>query len=159
MNTKPLVVIACPPETGHTIPLLPHSAHLIKQGYTVHFIGSPDFEQAIRQTGATFYPIQNVWNDEKYEEFMTYSEPLEQAVWGIKACFGVLVPMAMQVLQDVLERLREEQPERNVVIVQELGSMGSWPFVLGAPLPKGHVEYPKVYSSGDSRIYKLTLFR
>ncbi|KAJ5091584.1 UDP-Glycosyltransferase/glycogen phosphorylase [Penicillium alfredii] len=50
----------------------------------------------------------------------------------------------MKTLQDVLEGLREKHPGREVIVVQELMYMGTWPFLLRAPPPKGYDQFPKV---------------
>lgn len=57
-TSKSVVVISCPPYPGHANPLLAQAAHVVKQGYEVHFTASPDSENRIRKTGATFYPVQ-----------------------------------------------------------------------------------------------------
>ncbi|KAL4882785.1 hypothetical protein BJY04DRAFT_216881 [Aspergillus karnatakaensis] len=142
--TKPLVVIACPPETGHTNPLLIHATHLVKQGHEVHFLAGVESENAILRTGATFYPVQRAWRDEMILEMMAIPEGPERFIFGLKKVFVDLTPFAMKALQNVLEKLKEEQPDREVVIVQEFVSMGIWPFILGAPLPKGYTKLPKV---------------
>ncbi|KAL4792088.1 UDP-Glycosyltransferase/glycogen phosphorylase [Aspergillus venezuelensis] len=129
-KAKPFVVIVAPPETGHTTPLLPYAAHLTKQGYEVHMIAGFPTEGAIRRTGAEFYLVESTWTPDKYEEMILLPDGPPRLVFGLK--------------NNVLEKLRAEQSEREVVIVQELASMAIWPFMLGAPLPKGYTRFPKV---------------
>ncbi|RAL13302.1 UDP-Glycosyltransferase/glycogen phosphorylase [Aspergillus homomorphus CBS 101889] len=142
-SPKPIVVIICPPEDGHTRPLLPHATHLIKQGYVVHFIGGVNFEEAIRSTGATYHHVPSVLTAEQFQQQQALEGPA-QFIFGIKHNFIDLTPVAMKALQRVLETIREENPEREVVILQEFVSMAVWPFLLGAPLPKGYNRFPKV---------------
>ncbi|KAF7596412.1 hypothetical protein BBP40_001719 [Aspergillus hancockii] len=142
--TKPLLVFACPPASGHTNPLLPHAAHLIKQGYDVSFIGGAEFEGAIRRIGATFHETENTFNPVSLEEQKTISEGPQHFLYDIEHHFIDDTPKRMRALQTVLENLREQHPGREVIIVQEIMYMGTWPFVLGAPLPKGYDRFPKV---------------
>ncbi|KAL4984950.1 UDP-Glycosyltransferase/glycogen phosphorylase [Aspergillus falconensis] len=144
VNTEPIVVIACPPENGHTHPLLPHATHLVKQGYIVHFIAGAESEYAIRRTGAVFHPLHRDWPPGVLEKMMAFPDPTQRFNYALGAVFVDLTPVAMKVLQDVLEAIREEYPQRDVVIVEEFASAGVWPFVLGAPLPKGYARFPKV---------------
>ncbi|KAL2802748.1 glycosyltransferase family 1 protein [Aspergillus granulosus] len=143
-TSKPLVVISCPPATGHTNPLLPQATHLIKQGFEVHFIAGPESESAVLKTGAAFYPVHSVWTPEKFEQMFALPEGPERFIFGLKGNFIDTTPGAMKALQNVLEDLREKYPTRDVVILQETVAMSVWPFLLGAPLPKGYKEFPKV---------------
>lgn len=148
-TSKPLVVISCPPYPGHTNPLLSQAAHLIKQGYEVHFIAGPDSETSIRKTGATFYPVQTTWTQEKLEQMFSIPDGPERLVFGVKGHFLDLTPNAMKALQDVLEDLRAKyDTNRDIVILQETVAMGAWPFLLGAPLPKGYTRFPRVVTLG-----------
>ncbi|PWY75298.1 UDP-Glycosyltransferase/glycogen phosphorylase [Aspergillus sclerotioniger CBS 115572] len=142
----PLVIIACPPEHGHTLPLLPHATHLSQQGYEVHFIAGSALQDAITQTGANFHPVQTVITDEKLEQIRAIPEGPDRLIHAMKVTFLDLIPESSKSLKAVLEKLREEQPGREIVIVQEWVSMGTMPFVLGAPLPKGFDKLPPVIS-------------
>ncbi|KAL4909101.1 hypothetical protein BDW74DRAFT_77584 [Aspergillus multicolor] len=144
INPKPIVVIACPQENGHTHPFLPHAVHLVKKGYIVHFIAGTESENAVRQSGVVFHRIHRDWPPGVLENMMTLPDPTQRFNYALSAVFVDLTPVAKQVLQDVLEEVREEHPQREVVIVAEFASAGVWPFVLGAPLPKGYTRFPKV---------------
>ncbi|KAL2825762.1 glycosyltransferase family 1 protein [Aspergillus cavernicola] len=143
-TSKPLVVISCPPVTGHTNPLLPQAEHLSKQGYEVHFIAGPESESAVRNTGAAFYPVQSAWKDELFEKMFSIPDGPERFLYGLKTNFIDATPLAMKALKDVLEDLRAKYPTRDVAILQETIAMGVHPFLLGAPLPKGYTQFPKV---------------
>lgn len=146
-TSKPIVVISCPPYPGHTNPLLIQAANLIKKGYEVHFIAGPESESSIRKTGATFYPVQTTWTDEKLKQLLSLPDGPEQFVFGFKGHFIDLTPNAMKALKGVLENLRERYgTTQDIVILQETVAMGSLPFFLGAPLPKGYTEFPKIIS-------------
>ncbi|KAL3441065.1 UDP-Glycosyltransferase/glycogen phosphorylase [Aspergillus insuetus] len=142
--SKPAVVIACPPVPGHTNPLLPHATHLTKRGFEVHFIAGPESESAILKTGAAFYPVQSTWTPEKFTQMFSLPDGPERFVFGLKSHFIDGTPNATRALRNVLERIREDHPTRDVVILQECVALGAWPFRLGALLPKGYTEFPRV---------------
>ncbi|KAL2848941.1 UDP-Glycosyltransferase/glycogen phosphorylase [Aspergillus pseudodeflectus] len=142
--SKPTVVIACPPAAGHTTPLLVQATNLTKRGYEVHFIAGAESESAILKVGAIFNPVATVWTPEKFGHMFSLPEGNEQRIYGIKGFFVDATPGAMSVLRTVLEDIRARDPERDVVILQEYTSMGVWPFLFGAPLPRGYTHFPKV---------------
>ena len=144
ISPKPLIVIACQTAHGHTFPLLPHATHLRKQGYHVSFIASPEFAGAIQKTGAEFYPTENTFTRDLFKEMATVPEGLARRVWATKRAFIDTTAIRMETLRKVLEQIREAHPHREVIILQERMFMGTWPFRLGAPLPKGYDRFPKV---------------
>ncbi|CAK39187.1 CAZyme family GT1 [Aspergillus niger] len=148
--SKPLIVIACTTIIGHTLPLLPHATALTKQGFDVSFIGGQEFETLIRKTGATFYPLKNLYSPESLDYVKTIPDRIARTVWGLKTYFVDVTASRMKSLQAVLETLREKHPNREVILIQELGYMGTWPFLLGAPLPKGYERFPKTLTFSTS---------
>ncbi|PWY64441.1 UDP-Glycosyltransferase/glycogen phosphorylase [Aspergillus eucalypticola CBS 122712] len=145
-SSKPLIVIACTTIVGHTLPLLPHATELAKQGFDVSFIGGREFESLIHKTGATFYPIENLYSLESLEYVETIPDRIARGIWSLKTYFIDITASRMKSLQTVLESLREKHPNREVILIQELGYMGTWPFLLGAPLPKGYERFPKTFT-------------
>ncbi|KAL4993137.1 UDP-Glycosyltransferase/glycogen phosphorylase [Aspergillus recurvatus] len=141
---KPVVVIACPPAPGHTNPLLAQSTYLTSHGFEVHFLAGAISEPTIRKTGAQFYAVEDAWKPEMFAQMVALPDGPQRFAFGLKRVFIDSTPGASSVLKEVLESIREKDPERDVVIVQEYVSMGVWPFLLGAPLPKGYTEFPKV---------------
>lgn len=149
-GAKPLIVFACPTAYGHTMPLLPHATHLVKQGYNVSFVGGADFEAVIRKTGAAFYPTENPYTPEAFQQFFKIPDEQEAFFWSIKAFFIDTTPERMRALTAVLEELREKHPGQGVVIVQEIGFMGTLPYACGAPPPKGYDRFPPVIGFGTA---------
>lgn len=145
---KPLVLFACPTAQGHTFPLLPHAAHLNKQGYDIFFIGATDFEDHIRRTGAAFYPTENPYTPDIFEEVLKIPEGPARMVWSMKTHFIDTTPARMKSLKEALEDMREKHPDRDVILVQEMVYMGAWPFLTGAPLPKGYDKFPRTIGFG-----------
>ncbi|KAL3456533.1 glycosyltransferase family 1 protein [Aspergillus heterothallicus] len=143
-TSKPIVVISCPPATGHTNPLLAQSTHLVSRGFEVHFIAGPESEHAILKTGAAFYPVHSTWSAEKHEQMMAIPEGPERFIFGLKGHFVDVTPNSFPALVNVLEAVKEKSPDRDVVILQESAAMSVGPFFLGAPLPKGYTSLPKI---------------
>ncbi|KAL4744721.1 hypothetical protein BDW72DRAFT_212252 [Aspergillus terricola var. indicus] len=144
-SPKPVVVFLCPPETGHTNPLIPHATHLVSRGYEVHFIAGPASENAIHKAGATFHPIHTLWKPEMFEIMHSLPDEPSRFMYGMKHNFIDMTERGMQALSTVLEDIRERYgPGRTVVVVQEYAAMGAWPFILGAPLPRGYERFPRL---------------
>lgn len=104
MASKPIVVISCPPEAGHTNPLLPPATHLVGKGYEVHFIAGSQSKDAAEAAGAVFHPVLSVITQEKVERFFNIPDGPERFLYGLKAHFVDLAPNAMGVLRSVLPR-------------------------------------------------------
>lgn len=143
---KPLIIFAAPPAQGHTTHLLPHVAHLSRLSYPVFFIAGPQFEAAIARTGATFVPTENTWSPDVVASAAAVPEGHTPFLWEQRRLFLDGTGPCMKSLKALLERVRVEFPGREVVIVEEMLFMGSWPFRLGAPLPKGYDRFPRVIS-------------
>lgn len=143
---KPLIIFAAPPAHGHTAHLLPHASHLSARGFDVFFLAGPQFERAVSHTGATFVSTPNTWTDEALAESLAVPEGHTPFLWEQRVLFLNGTRECSQSLKKLLEDVRQWYPERKVVIVEEMLFMGSWPFTLGAPLPKGYDEFPKVIS-------------
>ncbi|KAJ0415219.1 UDP-Glycosyltransferase/glycogen phosphorylase [Aspergillus carlsbadensis] len=142
--SKPTVVIACPPAAGHTTPLLTQATYLKQHGHEVHFIAGAESRSAVLDTGASFSAVETAWTPEKFTQMFALPEGHERRIFGIKGYFIDAAPGAMAVLRSVLEGIRARDPDRDVVILQEYTSMGVWPFLFGAPLPKGYTRFPRV---------------
>ncbi|KAB8071597.1 hypothetical protein BDV29DRAFT_159318 [Aspergillus leporis] len=106
--------------------------------YDVSFIGGAEFEGAVQRTGATFFETENTFTPDLLEEEKTLPEGPPHFIWGLEKYFIDSTPTRMRTLQAVLEKLREQHPGGEVIIVQETMYMGTWPFVLGAALPRGN---------------------
>ncbi|KAL5048575.1 hypothetical protein BDW71DRAFT_205273 [Aspergillus fruticulosus] len=142
---KPVVVFLCPPEPGHTNPLIPYAVHLTSRGHEVHFIAGPESENAIKKAGATFHALHTLWKPEMFDIMHSFPDEPSRFMYGIKHNFVDMTERGMKALRTVLEDIREKYgPKRAVVVVQEYAALGAWPFILGAPLPKGYERFPKL---------------
>ncbi|KAM5348582.1 hypothetical protein ACJ41O_008406 [Fusarium nematophilum] len=143
-SKKPHLVFAAAPADGHTNPLVRIAAELIQRGFEVTFIGGVQFEVAIKATGADFVPIANMLNPKIEAERNALPAGLPRVVYDMRHIFIGRTPERWHILKEVLERLRAEDGEREIVLVPETFFMGVNPLSLGAPLPKGFVTRPKV---------------
>lgn len=150
---KPLVIFAAPPAYGHTAHLLPHAAHLSSLGYPVFFLAGPQFERAISRIGAAFVPTPNTWSDDVLADSVRVPEGQTPFLWEQRRLFLDGAPDCFRSLKGLLEDVREKFPGREVVVVEEMLFMGSWPFVLGAPLPRGYEVFPRVISFSSIPIW------
>lgn len=151
--TKPVVIFAAPPAQGHTTHLLPHAAYVSRHSYPVFFIAGPQFEGPITRTGATFVPTENTWSPDVVASAAAVPEGHTPFLWEQRRLFLDGTRPCMKSLKDLLERVRVEFPEKDVVIVEEMLFMGSWPFKLGAPLPKGYSSFPRVISMSSIPVW------
>ncbi|KAL4901174.1 hypothetical protein BDW74DRAFT_187829 [Aspergillus multicolor] len=144
-TAKPIVLIICPPEPGHTNPLVPHATHLINRGHKVHFIAGPSSQNAIESAGATFHALHSLWKPHMFDEMHSFPDEPSRFIYGMKHNFIDLTEPGMRVISSVLERIRDEHgPSQEVVVVQEYAALAAWPFILGAPLPKGYEKFPRL---------------
>lgn len=142
-------MIPAPPLRGHTAQLLPHATHLKRQEYDVFFTGSAEFKFAIENTGATFIETEKQRPPVPRPKKIGAHHGQKLAFWSLRHMFLDSTPTRMYMLKTVLEELRVKYSDREVIILQEVLYMGAWPFVLGAPLPKGYSRFPKVISSSS----------
>ena len=143
---KPVVVFAAPPAYGHTAHLLPHAAHLVSRGFPVHFLAGAAFARAISRTGAVFAPTPDTWTADVLADAARVPGGRTPFLWEARRLFLDGAAACWRSLGAVLEEVRRVYPRREIVVVEEMLFMGSWPFVLGAPLPKGYEVFPRVVS-------------
>lgn len=143
---KPVVIFAAPPAQGHTTHLLPHAAFLSHLAYPVFFIAGPQFEAPITRTGATFVPTENTWSPDVVASAAAVPPGHTPFLWEQRRLFLDGSEPCMRSLKCLLERVADEFPGREVVIIEEMLFMGSWPFKLGAPLPRGYTTFPRIIS-------------
>lgn len=150
---KPVVIFAAPPAQGHTAHLLPHAAFLSHNGYPVFFIAGSQFEAPIARTGATFVPTENTWSPDVVASAAAVPPGHTPFLWEQRRLFLDGAGPCMRSLKGLLEMVPDEFPGREVVIVEEMLFMGSWPFKLGASLPRGYDTFPRVISFSSIPIW------
>lgn len=154
---KPLIIFAAPPAHGHTAHLLPHAAYLSSLDYPVYFLAGPQFQRAVSRTGASFVPTPNTWNDAVLSDSVRVPEGHTPFLWEQRRLFLDGAPECFRSLKGLLEDVGGREPGREVILVEEMLFMGSWPFLLGAELPRGYDTFPKVISFSSIPIWVSSL--
>ncbi|RGP76022.1 hypothetical protein FLONG3_5413 [Fusarium longipes] len=141
---KPHLVFGATPADGHTYPLIRIAEDLIGRGFEITFIGGDQFEDAITKTGAKYVNVRTLFNLKLMAEREAIPAGLPRLLYDIRHIFIGETPHRWEVLKRVLEDIRAQDPEREVVVMPETCFMGANPLTLGAPLPKGYTTRPKV---------------
>ncbi|KAK5992101.1 UDP-glucosyltransferase A1 [Cladobotryum mycophilum] len=138
---KPLLVFMSIPAEGHTNPLLTIAAHLIKQGYDVAYLCSESFRTKVENVGAEFIKVPELFEDgfellpPEYAHLSNVS--IERQVRQVSHIFYRKMPLRAQDAMRALESLRKRNPERQIIVVEDIMNMGVVPLHYGAPLPAG----------------------
>lgn len=141
---KPHLVFGATPVDGHTYPLIRIAEDLTRRGFEITFIGGDQFEPAITKMGARHVSIRPLINPKIVAEREAIPAGLPRLLWDIKHVFTGETPHRWEVLKGVLEDIRADDGEREVIVMPETCFMGANPISLGAPLPKGYTTRPKV---------------
>lgn len=143
-NKKPYLVFAACPADGHTNPIVRIASEIIRRGFEATFIGGSEFEKQIRATGADFVPLAPFLTPEVIALREAIPVGMPRLLFDIRTIFIDQTPGRWQILKDLLEKLRAEDSQREIIVVTETYFMGANPLALGAPLPKGFTTRPKV---------------
>ncbi|KXX79238.1 4'-demethylrebeccamycin synthase [Madurella mycetomatis] len=141
-NDKPLLVALAFPAPGHMQGLLQITRHLVSRGFTVHFIAGTEFEASVGKTGAHYIENPRDWRVTRPNPADSNRDMFDD----LKHVFADSTPAIFSILRDTLERLREQHPDREILILQDTMAQGVAPFKYGAALPKGYTSFPKVIS-------------
>ena len=147
---RPYLVFCAFPAPGHVFPTLRIAKEMIARGFEIAFLSADTFRAKVEAIGAEFVAIPgfaHVFGDaEKMAERLRAPPGMMRLLWAMRNFFMDSMPAQAEALKGFLERVREADPEREVIIINETGYMGTLPFLNGAPLPKGYSAFPKVLS-------------
>ncbi|KAI5458583.1 putative glycosyltransferase [Mariannaea sp. PMI_226] len=155
---KPVLFFTALPGEGHTYPLITIASSMIKRGYPVVFHGGPQFEGDVVAMGAEFSPIPSMLDPvPDPEAVMAAGQAITDGrlplfVHGLVNFLYNTMPVRTQLLEDAIVKLKERDPERQIIIVHELCSMNVTPFAYGRPVPKGFSSFPKTIGIGAVNI-------
>ncbi|KAJ3547163.1 hypothetical protein NM208_g1654 [Fusarium decemcellulare] len=141
---KPRVLVCASPATGHTNPMITIADELVQRGYEVSFIAGVDFRNSIEAIGArVIVPLPGI---SEMAMIARASVPVGVArlQFDMKEFFLDRIKERHEFLYKALEQLREEDTARDIVIVTESFYLGTHALYLGAPLPKGFINRPKI---------------
>ncbi|KAI8634987.1 glycosyltransferase family 1 protein [Xylariaceae sp. FL1651] len=140
----PIIVAVAYPAFGHTNGMIHISSHLVKHGFKVYFVGGSDFERPIKESGAEY--IENNFNfvTPEWSEGVSALNGIDSFLFALKEVFAKSTLTGFPLLRATLERVRDENPGRQIIIFHEAMANSLLPFYYGAPLPKGYDQLPKI---------------
>ncbi|KAI0868610.1 glycosyltransferase family 1 protein [Hypoxylon argillaceum] len=141
----PIILVQCFAATGHVVPLLQITQHLILRGLDVYFLGGTQFQQFIEASGARFIPLVGLCDTWDRDWLPVYGLGTGLDILpSIMKVLAVTLPSALDSLRRALSLVRDREPGREVIIVSEVAvSSGLAALRLGAPLPDGYSKAPK----------------
>jgi UDP:flavonoid glycosyltransferase YjiC (YdhE family) len=143
---KPNLVLVAAPVAGHTTPMITLTSELVHRGFIVTFIGGEEYRKDLEVAGAEVVGLDPVFTAEFNAKRELVPVGIPRLMYDVENVFIGQTEKRWIILKDVLEKLRENDPAMDVVIVAEPLFMGTNPLLLGAPLPKGYTSRPKVIS-------------
>ncbi|KAK9414255.1 hypothetical protein SUNI508_02354 [Seiridium unicorne] len=165
-STLPFLIFTAAPVAGHVNPLLRTASYLVKKGYEVLFLSTPEFKDQITRAGAE-------WSDHEPLDLSKYTPehfaaldakmPVQIFAFSFESIFLPGLPKRAQQLREALEMVHRRDSSREVVIFHEVGSLAVHPFTFvalpdcfcqyfGAPLPNGYDFVPKTICLGINPI-------
>jgi UDP:flavonoid glycosyltransferase YjiC (YdhE family) len=143
---KPHLVLVAAPVAGHTTPMIILTSELVQHGFAVTFVGGEEYRKDLEAAGAEVVGLEPVLTAEFNAKRELIPVGIPRLMYDIENVFIGQTEKRWIILKDVLEKLRENDPVIDVVIVAEPLFMGTNPLLLGAPLPRGYTSRPKVIS-------------
>ncbi|RYP48141.1 hypothetical protein DL768_005938 [Monosporascus sp. mg162] len=138
MAKKPLLFFTAFPAEGHANPVLKVAHGMIARGYDVVFHCSKDFEARIRAMGAEFVEEPGLLDSEGLAQAQAMPPGLDTFFLAFIELFLKPIPRLAENLGQALEDVRaREGPDRQIIVMAELCSMGVLPFRYGRPAPRG----------------------
>ncbi|KAI4594332.1 hypothetical protein KJ359_008355 [Pestalotiopsis sp. 9143b] len=141
---KPLLVMSAGPVMGHSAPALHIAREMVKRGFEVIFMTAPDIKPSVDKIGAEYWETTPFFPPGSLEGRDAHPPGLPKLIYDMRTVFLPAIGPRSETMRSLLEMVRERDPDRDVVIVAETMCMGLVPFTLGAPLPKGYSEFPKI---------------
>ncbi|KAH8887244.1 putative glycosyltransferase [Thozetella sp. PMI_491] len=148
-DKKPLLLFTCFGAHSHVFPTIQIAEEMIKRGYDVVFVVGPEFEAQVIRIGAEWVPTISAFElltPEFHEEISRLEPNTAGFLYAHEHIFLKPIPQRAQVIQNSLESLRQREPGRQIIVLEEALSTAIYPFKLGRPPPKGFKEFPKTIS-------------
>lgn len=143
-SLKPYVVIAAAGSEGHTGPCVRIAQELYRRGYDITLIGFYKFEDKLSGTGINFIPLPFVTESALAAKRAQLPPGLTRFAWDMEHIFLPRMIYNWVVLKSELERLKAQNPERELVILSEIFFLGANPLALEIELPIGFEKKPKI---------------
>jgi UDP:flavonoid glycosyltransferase YjiC (YdhE family) len=164
-DSKPMLLIAATPVAGHVTPVRAIAKELITRGYKVTFVTGSEYEERIKEIGATFVPLSGTADmtekriTEIVKSLASDKPPSESELY--QRVWVDVIPDQWAGIQKGLKLMTEENPSARIVVVHEVAFRGTLPGFLGAPgiKAKGYVGIgtnPFFFSSIDAAPWILS---
>jgi UDP:flavonoid glycosyltransferase YjiC (YdhE family) len=144
--SKPLLLFTSFAGDGHTVPLLRVASAIIQRGYEVAFLAIKQYEDKITALGAEYFETVNPFTPELFQQLVQLKmQPLDAAniALTMKAVFWDTMVPRHERLVATLELLKERDPTRQIIVIEDSINSSTIAFKYGRPLPKGFDQYPK----------------
>lgn len=144
--SKPLLLFTSFPGDGHTVPLLRVASALAQREYEVAYLGAKMYEQKIAALGFEYFEAIDPFTPEKFQRLgQLKSQPFGPANLALTmdAVFWETMAARHERLTATLEALKERDPARQIIVIEDSINSSTIAFKYGKPLPKGFDRYPK----------------
>jgi UDP:flavonoid glycosyltransferase YjiC (YdhE family) len=144
----PVLLMTCFSLTGHFTPSLQVATYLVQRGYTVYFVTSPAFKNALEVTESRIRfipaigPASMLPDASQHPVFLGKTTGFESLV-EIMMAWSMCMPSSLESVRHAMVQIRRENLEREVIIVAEAAAPGVVPLKMGAHLPEGYTTAPK----------------
>ncbi|PON20617.1 hypothetical protein TGAM01_v210491 [Trichoderma gamsii] len=143
-SRKPLLVFLSHQMEGHINPILTIASYMVKRGYDVSFICPDRYKEKITNAGAEFIDMPDLDDNHRAPpELVQIPYGLERIVVQITRVFFETTAIRAETALEALQMLRKRDPERQIIILEEIFSMATMPLRYGCPLPAGFDSPPK----------------
>ncbi|KAH0436357.1 udp-glucuronosyl udp-glucosyltransferase [Colletotrichum camelliae] len=154
-SKKPLLLMAAFPIDGHINPLFTIASHLVKVGYEVAFSSPSVYQSKIEETGAEYILAESPITESVFLNFRDASQfppgPGRLAA-QYKAIFMDMQPTRAKSIEEALVVLQARDPDRQIIVLEDVFNSGFTAFKYGRPLPDGVKRLPKSIGFGVSPI-------
>ncbi|KAM0206837.1 hypothetical protein ACHAQI_008063 [Fusarium lateritium] len=137
-ESKPLLVMTCTPGAGHVNPIATIAKALILDGYQVTAVSASGYRQRFEDVGCSYVAIQGYGDyvdedrETKWPERAAMPPGPQQFAWTVEQSFIKVIPDQLTAVQKAISKVKEENPGRPVIVLNESAFMGSLPLLRGA---------------------------
>ncbi|KAK5653771.1 hypothetical protein OQA88_7928 [Cercophora sp. LCS_1] len=138
VSLKPLIVLTCTPGKGHTNPIKILAKALVLDGYEVTAVSSSYYRKTFEDVGCSYVAIKgygDYWDGERetrWPERAFIPPGPEQFAFTIEHSFVRVIPDQFAAVQKAIQGLKDKNPGRPVIVLNESAFLGSLPFKRGA---------------------------
>ncbi|APA05541.1 hypothetical protein SS1G_09997 [Sclerotinia sclerotiorum 1980 UF-70] len=136
---KPFILICALGAAGHMAPCKFLTKSLKKRGYEVTFLAASAYAPMVEEMGVTFVPLQGysnfIFDPEEWEARWPERKQLNgiaELAFDMDHLFIKPIPSQFETIQRALKMMKEKDPGRPIIILQDLTFCGALPLLLGA---------------------------